>query len=91
MSLCKGDACVPPEQLASLPPCAGEVHWWTRVDPAGGGASKYYCATRRGHEDLSFGGVTFDVPATARWRWRASDEGTWEKCLQGCCETLGLN
>ena len=69
-------------QLAS---CSTDGQWWARV-VAPSERLKYLCVTRRGHENLR---GTFSVPGTARWRWMASDEGVWNACGQGCCETLG--
>jgi hypothetical protein len=90
LSLCHGALldCVPAVALDvnALQGCDTEGAWWTRVDPANGGASKYLCATRRGHEGMS---DLHEIPGTARWRWMASDEGVWDACGQGCCETLG--
>jgi hypothetical protein len=28
----------------------------------------------------------YRVPAVARWRWMLTDEGTWTRCPEGCCE-----
>jgi hypothetical protein len=28
----------------------------------------------------------YRVPAVARWRWMVTDEGTWTRCPEGCCE-----
>jgi hypothetical protein len=95
ISLCRGalGACVPTtdpnltvSNLTDLQACDTEGAWWARVDAARGGAPKYLCATRRGHENM---GGKYRIPGTARWRWMASDEGVWDRCGQGCCETLG--
>lgn len=52
--------------------------WWSRI-VASGGRTRYRCTTRRTH------GMEH-VPATARWRWKANDEGLWTRCAAGCCE-----
>ena len=32
----------------------------------------------------------FHVPATARWRWKTSDETIWTRCDEGCCQVAKL-
>jgi hypothetical protein len=66
--------------------CDGQGDWWAKVTGTAG-EQKYMCVTRRGHMNLR---GRFAIPGTARWRWMASDEGVWNACGQGCCETLGL-
>lgn len=34
----------------------------------------------------AFKGGPYKVPAVARWRWLKTDEGTWTRCTEGCCE-----
>jgi hypothetical protein len=55
--------------------------WRTRHIRAGDGAVKHFCVKR-----YPLGGADLDVPAAARWRWLASDEMTWHRCLTGCCD-----
>lgn len=66
--------------------CDGQGDWWAKVTDTTN-QQKYMCVTRRGHMNLR---GKFAIPGTARWRWMASDEGVWNACGQGCCETLGL-
>ena len=42
----------------------------------------YRCVTYYWHSGVS-------IPATARWRWLATDETTWRYCPSGCCEVNG--
>lgn len=60
--------------------CDGDGQWWARVTRAGDGARRDKCDMRRAHDGLGH------VPGTARWRWLASDETTWQRCDNGCCE-----
>jgi hypothetical protein len=88
LEMCHGtfDQCeIPRSDRTQLENCDTDGQWWARV-MAPSGRMKYLCVTRRGHENLR---DTFPVPGTARWRWMASDEGVWNACGQGCCETLG--
>jgi hypothetical protein len=67
-----------------LPVCASSDNgtWRARITGAAGNVS-YRCVRRWAAPT----NATFYVPATARWRWLVDDEGTWEGCIQGCCET----
>lgn len=56
--------------------------WRTRHIRAGDGAVKHFCVKRYPLGATALG----DVPAAARWRWLASDETTWHRCLTGCCD-----
>lgn len=38
----------------------------------------YACITKEQHPNVT-------IPATARWRWSASDETIWVRCTNGCC------
>lgn len=42
---------------------------------------KYFCVKRY---PLTVPGL--EVPAAARWRWRANDELLWYRCMRGCCD-----
>jgi hypothetical protein len=78
--LCRGKACVPSTPLI----CDGEGQWWAKVVGAmdtDGSHAKFMCAVRRPHDALGR-----HVVGTARWRWLASDETTWKRCDNGCCE-----
>jgi hypothetical protein len=89
IALCRGTAarCGVPEPN---PTCSGDPPaWWSRIEPANGGEAKFYCVVRRGHGRLAATIPGHRVPGTARWRWMASDEGTWNACVQGCCEVGG--
>lgn len=55
--------------------------WRTRHIRAGDGAVKHFCVKR-----YPLGVSDLGVPAAARWRWLASDEMTWHRCLTGCCD-----
>ncbi len=57
--------------------------WWARVVRGGvaPGYVTFKCVTRRAH-----GTKVPHIPGAARWRWMVEDEGTWMRCLQGCCE-----
>jgi hypothetical protein len=57
---------------------APNVHWWGKTDPADGGPPRYWCVVRREVTEAL-------VPGTARWRWMADDEITWDRCGAGCC------
>jgi hypothetical protein len=87
IELCKGsaEACGVDTRNIALHSCDTDPPWWARIRSAGGRVA-YSCVTRREHLHAL---PQFPVPPTARWRWRASDEGEWNACGQGCCETLG--
>lgn len=77
---------------ADVDPCTEDdededLEWWGRV-LAPDGSQRIHCVTRRGHEDVA-SMLPDGVPATARWRWAVNDEGTWDRCIQGCCEMVG--
>ena len=57
--------------------------WWSRVIQGGvrPGNVAFKCVRRRQHS-----GAVPHIPGAARWRWMVDDEGTWMRCLQGCCE-----
>jgi len=61
---------------------------WVRLDAPSGGRPMYRCVTRRDHAaGLPPNGTN---PATARFRWLALDETTWNYCeVAGCCEADG--
>ncbi len=78
---------IPPDQPAKT--CGKDMiffrrvrRWWSMTISATLHDTKYHCITRR--DEMMPANVT--VPATARWRWVASDETTWNACTQGCCE-----
>ncbi|MFW6089007.1 MAG: hypothetical protein ACODAB_04585 [Gemmatimonadota bacterium] len=54
---------------------------WRSRHIAVDGAIEYFCVKRY---PLTVPGL--DVPAAARWRWRADDEMLWYRCMQGCCD-----
>lgn len=54
--------------------------WRSRHIPVDGDI-KYFCVKRY---PLNVEGL--EVPATARWRWRADDELLWYRCKFGCCD-----
>jgi hypothetical protein len=69
--------------------------WWSKIVSrsgsvalSGAGATaappsiRYYCVSRRGHEDM----LNFHIPGVVRWRWDIKDETMWVRCLEGCCE-----
>jgi hypothetical protein len=65
-------------------PCDGDGQWWSMVvdaTPTDSSPARYMCELRRPHNELGT-----HVPGTARWRWMASDETTWKRCDNGCCE-----
>lgn len=65
------------ERVAECP----ASQWWAMIVSAETPPDTVYrCVTRREHPS------GFHVPGTARWRWLASDETTWQRCPQGCCE-----
>ncbi len=77
--LCHGakSNCLPTAALATVPNC-GNGQWWARA--AGNvGVPKHLCVVRYAMPNV-------DVPGTARWRWLATDEGDWFRCVDGCCE-----
>jgi hypothetical protein len=87
------EACFPnPRLTPAMPPCATPIlrgdatasRWWARLRSRATHNDVYRCVTRRTHNP-----VPNDMPASARWRWLASDETTWDYCMSGCCETEG--
>jgi hypothetical protein len=93
--LCQGAGCTPLPGEGPIN-CAAR-QWQARIiaPVAAAGASVLKCVTRRNATDyyvaapLMGPGVapTILVPGTARWRWKARDEGSWMRCNQGCCDT----
>jgi len=96
MFLCVGVRCGPVGAESAVS-CAAGADWRARVVAAipGGTPSVLKCIRRREATDyfvpaFSAGAVTpptIVVPGTARWRWLAKDEGSWMRCLNGCCDT----
>lgn len=91
IELCAGDrkACrgVPREVSDS---CRDTIDppWWARVRGArdrSGDPYHYVCVKR-----FPVGDGNIRIPGTVRWRWLASDEGGWIRCIQGCCEMSGV-
>lgn len=64
---------------ASDDPSTGER--WRSRHTAVDGTIKYFCVKRY---PLRVEGL--EVPAAARWRWRADDELLWYRCMRGCCD-----
>jgi hypothetical protein len=63
--------------------------WWVKVESASGDKVMYRCVTRRDHLAAT-SAMQIVSPATARWRWIANDESTWNYCeVAGCCESNG--
>jgi hypothetical protein len=100
ISLCMGDlyagsgpapigTCPVPNLTQGLATCHKGGEFWAMVEPAKGGPAEYYCVMRRSAGPLYGPPPARELPATARWRWMAVDEGTWTECLAGCCEKLG--
>jgi len=84
ISLCHGtkSECVPGASASAVGPCDGDEMWWAEIESTHGPTDRVYkCVVRRAHDHLGF-----LVPGTARWRWLASDEITWKRCDNGCCE-----
>lgn len=54
---------------------------WRSRHIAVDGEIKYFCVKRY---PLTVPGL--EVPAAARWRWRADDELLWFRCMRGCCD-----
>lgn len=77
--LCRGSQTDCSPQITH--PCDGDGQWWARVVAADDGKARDMCDIRRSHE-----GLHTHVPGTARWRWLASDETTWQRCDNGCCQ-----
>jgi len=66
--------------MKGLPPSpAPEQDWEARIDPPGLFNSVKKTVKYRKHGTTS-------PPAVARWRWLRMDEGTWTRCVYGCCE-----
>ena len=79
--LCQGtptECKIPAGKVTS---CANSTDpWWGRIDPAGGGESRYRCEVRQTHRGGS-------IPrGVVRWRWLAEDEDLWKRCASGCCQ-----
>ncbi len=84
ISLCHGTKsdCIPLGSVSTVGPCDGDEMWWGQIESTHGPTDRMYrCVVRRAHDHLEF-----RVPGTARWRWLASDEVTWKRCDNGCCE-----
>jgi hypothetical protein len=90
ISVCRGSAesCgipdgeVPPDSERPEGPKCTDVDdpWWATIEGLTG-APKFYCIKRHT--------AGLDPPGTVRWRWLASDEGEWIRCIKGCCEVHG--
>ena len=86
-----------PASLAGTPSCiaadsaqaASSSHsverWYAKIEPADGGPPEFHCVTRRDHTPL-FQSLQKELPGTARWRWVATDETIWVRCMFGCCQ-----
>jgi len=83
ISLCHGRKkdCIPPSFVSGAGPCDGDGMWWAQIESTHPNDYVFKCVARRAHDNLDF-----HVPGTARWRWLASDETTWKRCDNGCCE-----
>lgn len=64
----------------------GDKRWWARLTSRVTSSVIFRCVTRRTHDP-----APNDMPASARWRWLARDETTWDYCMSGCCETEGFH
>lgn len=73
-----GECHCPPNE-----PNCNDDDWFARVEGADKSGPVYHQLCRY---ELT-GSAT--PPATARWRWLAGDEGTWFRCVDGCCELTG--
>lgn len=89
ISACHGEYCVPENATirgnCTCPitePNCNDRAWFAKVEGADGSEPVYHRMCR-----YTMCGVT--IPATARWRWLAGDEGTWFRCVDGCCELTG--
>ncbi len=60
---------------------------WTKITSATSRTDAYRCNKRR-YDPLMPPSMT--IPATARWRWVLSDETVWNDCVEGCCESEGI-
>jgi len=66
--------------------------WWARTTSQDGNTT-YVCIKRMDHRNdlLAWAnvagnqGITFSIPATARWRFMPKDESGWWGCPTGCC------
>jgi len=56
--------------------------WWSKI-VAPDGSEKYRCVVYR---KIKYN--VPHVPGTVRWRWKAWDEGSWDRCPDGCCEVM---
>jgi len=84
ISLCHGTKsdCIPPGSVSTVGPCDGDEMWWAQIESTHGPTDRMYrCVVRQAHDHLGS-----PVPGTARWRWLASNEVTWKRCDNGCCE-----
>lgn len=54
---------------------------WQAMIVSPGNRKTYRSVSRYGHE-----GKNYNIPGTLRWRWLATDEGVWARCLEGCCQ-----
>jgi hypothetical protein len=89
--MCAGAGCNPTVNEAPAT-CVNPSQWQARVVPAATapGNSRLKCVTRRNTTDYYVGAAgvtppTVLVPGTTRWRWLRNDEGTWVRCMHGCC------
>jgi hypothetical protein len=83
IALCQDNAgqCAdaPRGKCAASPGTSSEssATWYARLTPPSGPVY-YACITKEQHPNVA-------IPATARWRWSASDETIWIRCTNGCC------
>jgi len=61
------------------PRCGPGSQWYATIIGTDG-SKKNKCVTQRPAP------TGIHVPATSRWRWLATDETTWKRCTEGCCE-----
>lgn len=85
---CEGQSCVQNVTFRDDCTCpdtenfCNDSTWYAKVVSADGSRTVYHRLCR-----YTMCGAT--IPATARWRWLSGDEGTWFRCVDGCCELIG--
>lgn len=86
---CNGERCVTSDLIrgdcrcpSDDPYCQPDEFWYAKVVSADKQHTVY-------HRMCRYSVCDDFIPATARWRWLAGDEGTWFRCVHGCCELLG--
>jgi hypothetical protein len=93
IEFCRGNAkeCTLPDSIVARLVAGGMIisdpdtlSWWAKIIPPSGSIT-YRPISRCGHEGI-IANFPFGVSATARWHWKAQDEVTWTRCLEGCCE-----